>query len=42
MRVDQDIINVHGDDSFGDHIFEDLVHHRLECRWAISETEEHH
>ena len=38
---DQDVIEVYGDNAFGDEIFEYLVHHRLESGRAIGETEIH-
>ena len=38
---DQDVVEVYGDNTFSDKIFEFLVHHCLECGWAIGEAEIH-
>ena len=38
---DQDVVEVYRDNTFGDKIFEYLIHHRLESGRAIGETEIH-
>jgi len=38
---DEDVIHVNDHDSFVDEFSEDVIHHHLECHWAISEAQEH-
>src|SRR5882672_10250927 len=38
---DEDVIHVDDYNSFIDELSEDVIHHHLECRWAVSETTEH-
>ena len=40
-REDQNVVHVHDNDTFHDQVLEDLVHHCLESRRGVSETEEH-
>jgi hypothetical protein len=35
---DQDVIKVHGDDTFGDQILEDFIHHCLEGGQTVGEA----
>jgi hypothetical protein len=42
IRVDENVVQVHNNPAFGNLPLEDFVHHRLEGRGRISETEEHH
>src|SRR5882724_7341998 len=37
----EDVIHVDDYNSFVDELSEDVIHHHLECRWAVSETKEH-
>src|SRR3981189_2955991 len=41
-REDEDVIEVDGDDTLGDEVFEDFVHHRLEGRRAVGQSKVHH
>ena len=38
---DEDVVHVDDYNSFVNEFSEDVVHHRLERRWAVSETKEH-
>jgi hypothetical protein len=38
---DQDVVEIYGDNAFGDQVLEYLVHHCLECGWTIGEAEVH-
>src|SRR5882724_10485275 len=38
---DEDVVHVDDYNSFVNELSEDVVHHCLECRWAVSETKEH-
>ena len=42
LGEDQDVVDVHADDTFHDEVLEYLVHHRLERRRAIGKAKEHH
>jgi hypothetical protein len=39
---DQDVVEVHRDDAFGDQVMEYLIHHGLECCWTVGEAEVYH
>src|SRR3981189_3157846 len=39
---DEDVVEINGDDTLGDKVFKDLVHHRLEGRRAVGQSEVHH
>src|SRR3981189_2609742 len=41
-REDEDVIEVDGDDTLGDEVFENLVHHCLEGRRAVCQSKVHH
>ena len=41
-REDEDVIEVDGDDTLGDEVLEDFVHHRLEGRRAVGQSKVHH
>src|SRR3981189_3609222 len=41
-REDEDVIEVDGDDTLGDEVLENLVHHRLEGRRAVGQSKVHH
>src|SRR3981189_344809 len=41
-REDEDVIEVDGDNTLGDEVLEDLVHHRLEGRRAVCQSKVHH
>jgi hypothetical protein len=38
---DQDVVEIHRDDAFGDQVLEDLIHHRLEGGQTIGEAKVH-
>jgi hypothetical protein len=38
---DQDVVEIDGDDAFGDQVLEDLIHHCLEGGRTIGEAEVH-
>src|SRR3981189_1201941 len=38
----EDVVDGNGDDSLGDEVFENLIHHRLESRRAVGQSEVHH
>jgi hypothetical protein len=42
FHVDEDIVKVDADNTFHNQILEDVVHHRLEGRWGVGESEKHH
>src|SRR5467141_2105605 len=37
----EDVIHVDDYNSFVDDLSEDVIHHHLECHWAVSEAKEH-
>ena len=39
---DQDVIQIDHYNSFHDEFVEDIVHHGLECGWAVGKAKEHH
>src|SRR3981189_2130684 len=39
---DEDVVEINGDDTLGDEVFENLVHHHLEGRRAVGQSEVHH
>src|SRR3979490_500885 len=39
---DEDVVEINGDDTLGDEVFENLIHHRLESRRAVGQSEVHH
>src|SRR3981189_1161019 len=39
---DEDVVEVDGDDTLGDEVLEDFVHHRLEGRRAVCQSKVHH
>src|SRR3981189_3102573 len=39
---DKNVVEIDGDDTLGDKVFENLVHHRLEGRRAVGQSEVHH
>src|SRR3979490_3550105 len=41
-REDEDVIKVDRDDTLGDEVLEDFVHHRLEGRRAVCQSKVHH
>src|SRR3979490_152522 len=41
-RKDKNVVKIDGDDTLGDKVLEDLVHHRLEGRRAVGQSEVHH
>src|SRR3979490_739321 len=41
-RKDKNVVKIDGDDTLGDKVLEDLVHHRLEGRRAVCQSEVHH
>jgi hypothetical protein len=41
LGEDQDVVKIHGDDTFGDQVLEDLIHHHLEGGQAIGEAKVH-
>ena len=41
LAENEDVAHVHNHDSLIDEFFVDVIHHCLECRWTVSETEEH-
>jgi len=41
VTKDEDVIHVDDHNPFIYELLEDVIHHHLECRWAVSETEEH-
>src|SRR3981189_1733339 len=41
-RKDKNVVEIDGDDTLGDKVLEDLVHHRLEGRRAVGQSEVHH
>jgi hypothetical protein len=43
LRVgeDQNVVEVDGDDTFGNEVLEDLVHHRLAGGWTVGEAKVH-
>ena len=40
LSKDEDVIEVHAHHSFCNEIMEDVIHHGLECSWAISKAKE--
>jgi hypothetical protein len=38
---DQDVVDIHGDNTFHDQVLEDLIHHRLEGDWTIGKAKVH-
>src|SRR3981189_2692250 len=41
-RKDKNVVKIEGDDTLGDKVLEDLVHHRLEGRRAVGQSKVHH
>src|SRR3979490_2512720 len=41
-RKDKNVVKIDGDDTLGDKVLEDLVHHRLEGRRAVCQSKVHH
>jgi hypothetical protein len=41
-REDKNVVEIDGDDTLDDKVFEDLVHHRLEGRRAVGQSKVHH
>src|SRR3981189_1051455 len=41
-RKDKNVVKIDGDDTLGDKVLEDLVHHRLEGRRAVGQSKVHH
>ena len=41
LGKDEDVIEVHTHHSFCNEVTEDVIHHGLECSWAIGEAKEH-
>ena len=41
LGEDENVIKVHAHHSFYNEVLEDVIHHSLECSWAIGEAEEH-
>src|SRR3979490_940971 len=39
---DEDVVEINGDDTLGDKVLKNLVHHRLEGRRAVGQSEVHH
>src|SRR3981189_1413298 len=39
---DEDVVEINGDDTLGDKVLKDLVHHRLGGRRAVGQSEVHH
>jgi hypothetical protein len=39
---DEDVIEVDGDDTLGDEVLEDFIHHRLKGRQAVCQSKVHH
>src|SRR3981189_1373614 len=39
---DEDVVEINGDDTLGDEVFENLVHHHLEGPRAVGQSEVHH
>src|SRR3981189_3752722 len=39
---DKNVVEIDGDNTLGDKVFENLVHHRLEGRRAVGQSEVHH
>src|SRR3981189_2089252 len=39
---DEDVVEINGDDTLGDKVFENLIHHHLEGRRAVGQSEVHH
>src|SRR3981189_1888794 len=39
---DKNVIEINGDNTLGDKVFENLVHHRLEGRRAVGQSDVHH
>ena len=39
---DQNIVEVHTYDTFSNQILEDVIHHCLEGRWGVAQSEKHH
>src|SRR3981189_2880864 len=39
---DEDVVEINGDDTLGDEVFKNLIHHRLESRRAVGQSEVHH
>jgi hypothetical protein len=41
-REDKNVVKIDGDDTLGDKVFENLVHHCLEGRRAVGQSKVHH
>src|SRR3979490_1229430 len=39
---DEDVVEINGDNTLGDKVFENLIHHRLEGRRAVGQSKVHH
>ena len=41
LGEDEDVIKIHTQHSLCNEVTEDVIHHGLECSWAIGEVKEH-